>query len=62
MLNDLSDKDGDPPHANRKLKERLKSYIDFFNLTNIVHITNPVRKVYTPFQSQPNTATRIDFF
>ena len=29
VLNDLLDKDGGPPHANRKSKERLKSYIDF---------------------------------
>ena len=31
VLNDLLDKDGGPSHANRKSKERLKSYIDFFN-------------------------------
>ena len=30
VLNDLLDKDGGPPHANRKSKERLKSYINFF--------------------------------
>ena len=62
VLNDLLDKDGGLPHANRKSKERLKSYIIFFNLTDIFRITNPKKKVYTRFQSQPYTATRIVFF
>ena len=62
VLNDSLDKDGGPPHANRKSKECFKSYINFFNLTDIFRITNPKRKVYTRFQSQPYTATRIDFF
>ena len=62
MLNDLLDKDGGPPHASRKSKEHLKYYINFFNLTDIFRITNPKKKVYTRFQSQPYTATRIDFF
>ena len=62
VLNNLLDKDGGPSYANRKSKERLKSYINFFNLTDIFCITNPKKKVYTRFQSQPYTATRIDFF
>ena len=62
VLNDLLDKDGGPPYSNQKSKERLKSYIYFFNLTDIFCITNPIRKVYTRFQSQPYTATRIDSF
>ena len=61
VLNNLLDKDGGPPHANRKSKKRLKSYIDFFNLADIFCITYPMKKVYKRFQSQPYTATRIDF-
>ena len=51
VLNVLLDKDGGPPHANRKSKERLKFYMNFFNLTDIFCITNPKKKVYTRFQS-----------
>ena len=62
VLNDLLDKYGGPPHDNRKSKESLKSYIDFFNLTDVFRIINPKKKVHTRFQSQPYTATKIDFF
>ena len=47
MLIDLLDKDGGPPHANRKSKEHLRFYTEFFNLTDIFLITNPKKKVYT---------------
>ena len=62
VLNDQLDKDGDPVHTNSASKECLKSYINEFNLIDVYRELNPSRKTYTRTQSQPYTATRLDFF
>ena len=62
VLNDQLDKDGSPVHTNSASKECLKSYINELNLIDIYRKLNPSRKTYTRTQSQPYTATRLDFF
>ena len=62
MLNDTLDKDGGPPHVNRNSKEKIKSYMDFFNLRDVFRDFNPSKKIFTRIQIQPYTATRLDFF
>ena len=48
--------------SNKASKVTLKSYIDEFDLIDIFRELNPTRKIYTRAQSQPYTATRLDFF
>ena len=62
MLNDTLDKDGGPLHVNRNSKEKIKSYMDFFNLRNVFRDLNPSKKIFTRIQTQPYTATRLHFF
>ena len=62
VLNDTLDKDGGPPHVNRNSKEKIKSYMDFFNLRDVFRDFNPSKKIFTRIQIQPYTATRLDFF
>ena len=62
VLDNQIDKDGGPKHANKLSRERLKSYINDFALCDIYRESNPSRKAYTRIQSQPYTATRLDFF
>ena len=62
MLNDTLDKDGGPPHVNRNSKEKIKSYMDFFNLRDVFRDFNPSKKIFTRIQTQPYSATRLDFF
>ena len=62
VLNDTSDKDGGPPYVNRNSKEKIKSYKDFFNLRDVFRNFNPSKKMFTRIQTQPYTATRLDFF
>ena len=45
--NDILDKDRDPPHVNRNLKEKVKSYMDLFNLRDIFRDFNPSAKIFT---------------
>ena len=62
VLNDTLDKDGGPQHVNRNSKEKIKSYMDFFNLRDVFRDFNPSKKIFTRIQIQPYTATRLDFF
>ena len=62
VLNNQLDKDGKHPHANKNSKERLKSYMKFFNLNDVFRNFFPSKKVFTRIQLQPYTATRLDFF
>ena len=62
VLDNQIDKDGGPKHASKLSRERLKSYINDFALCDIYRESNPSRKAYTRIQSQPYTATRLDFF
>ena len=52
VLNDHLDKDGGPSHANKNSKERLKSYMKFFNLKDVFREINPQKKAYTRIQTQ----------
>ena len=61
-LNNQLDKDGGPLHSNRNFKERLKSYLNIFNLNDIFCYLFPSEKLYTRIQMQPYTATRLKFF
>ena len=62
VLDNQIDKNGGPKHANKLSRDRLKSYINDFALCDIYRESNPSRKAYTRIQSQPYTATRLDFF
>jgi len=62
VLNNELDKDGRSTHANKLAKNSLQSFINLLNLSDIYRECNPLKKVYTRFQNQPYTATRLDFF
>ena len=49
-------------HANKASKVTLKSCINEFDLIDIFRKLNLTRKTYTRAQSQPYTATRLNFF
>ena len=46
VLNNQLDKDGRHPHANKNSKERLKSYMKFFNLNDVFLNFFPSKKVF----------------
>ena len=62
VLDNQLDKDGGPTHGNKVSKQTLISYMNLFGLSDIFRKLNPFKKAYTRMQSQPYTATRLDFF
>ena len=65
VLNNRLDKDGGPPHSNRNSKERLKSYMNIFNLNDIFRDFFPSKKVhlvYQIFSSNAATEQRLSTF
>ena len=62
MLDNKLDKDGGPAHSNQLSKEKVKSYLNVFDLCHVFRELNPFKKSFTRYQSQPYTATRLDFF
>ena len=62
VFDDQLDKHQGSIYSNKKAKEKLKSYINCFNLHDIFREMHPSKKAYTRFQAQPYIATRLDFF
>ena len=62
VLDNKLDKDGGPAHSNQLSKEKVKSYLNVFDLCDVFRELNPFKKSFTRYQSQPYTATRLDFF
>ena len=62
VLDNKLDKDGGPAHSNQLSKEKVKSYLNVFDLCDVFRELNPFKKSLTRYQSQPYTATRLDFF
>ena len=53
ILNNQLDKDGRHPHANKNSKERLKSYMKFFNLNDVFCNFFPSKKFLREFNCNP---------
>ena len=62
MLDNKLDKDGGPIHSSQLSKEKIKSYLNVFDLCDVFRELNPFKKGFTRYQSPPYTATWLDFF
>ena len=58
ILDDQLDKDQGSIHSNKKVKEKLKSCVNCFNLQDIFRELHPSKKAYTRFQARRYTAAR----
>ena len=60
VLDNKLDKDGGPIHSNQLSEERIKLYLNVFDLCDVIRELNPFQKSFMRYQSRPYTTTRLD--